>query len=95
MKTDFEIFCFRLRNLALTKPYRSERYKKWLKERFPNSDDPHHICGSVHGMKSTDLLCVAVTRKEHSEIQHKAVTMDQVLGTISNLMEYVKYLEGK
>ena len=93
--TDFQIFCFRLRNLALTKPYRSAKYKAWLKEKFPKADDPHHICGSVHGMKSSDLLAIMVTRKEHGEIQHKPVTIEQVVGAIQNLMLYVEYLESK
>ncbi len=95
MKSDFELFAYRMRNLALTKPYRSERYKTWLRERFPNADDPHHIFGSTMGMKSTDLMSIAVTRLEHSDIQHKPVTPEQVLGAVSNLMEYIKYLEAQ
>ena len=95
MKSDEQIILSHFRNLALTKPYRSERYKAWLKEKYPYADDGHHIFKSTIGMKSTDLLLIAVTRTEHNKIQHEPPTIEQLLGAVSNLMEYVKYLEAK
>ena len=95
MKSDEQIILSRFRNLALTKPYRSERYKAWLKERYPYADDPHHIFKSTMALKSTDLLLIMVTRTEHNKIQHEPPTVEQLLGAVSNLMEYVKHLESK
>ena len=95
MKSDIDLFLSRFRNLALTVPYRSERYKAYLREKYHFADDLHHVFGSVHGMKSSDLFLIAVTRAEHNKIQHERPTIEQLLGAVSNLIEYVKYLEAK
>lgn len=96
MKTDLHLFLSRARSLiGLTAPYRSERYKKWLRARDERPVDFHHVLGSVHGMKSTDLMAITLTREEHQRVQNEPLSEYQFLGAVLNLMKYVEYLEGK
>ena len=61
-----------LRNAALTKPARDKKYLEWLREQpcclcdRPPRSEPHHIYGSVHGMKSSDYGAVPVCRECHN-----------------------------
>ena len=94
MKSDSEILFSRIRNIALKKPYRSEKFKKFVKSRSGSDLDFHHAFGSVHGLKSTDLLGVAVGREEHSRGEmSKDWLIEQMPKAIENLIEYVKHLE--
>ena len=95
MMNDFQILCYRLRNLSLTDPRRSEKYKEFLREKFPHADEPHHVFGSTIALKSTDFLAIMVTRAEHNEIQHKPVTIEQIVGAVDNLLEYTAHLEDE
>jgi hypothetical protein len=88
--TDFEIFAKVMRSEALRRPYRSERYKEFVTKK---EKDPHHIYGSVHGLKSTDLAIIPVTRLEHVGIQNKPVTQSQIREAIRWNWEYIKHLE--
>ena len=85
----------RLKSVAQTRPYRSSRFKTWLRERSPGKD-LHHVFGSVHGMKSSDLLSVMVEHGEHmSGEENIDWLVEQMPGAIENLLRYVEYLEEK
>jgi hypothetical protein len=92
MKTDFEIFVHRLRNLGLTQPHRSQRYKDFVTERVK---DPHHILGSVFGLKSTDLCIVPLEHEEHGKIQNEKVTIEQVIEMVKWNWKYIEELEKR
>ncbi len=94
MKTDAEILFSRLRNIALKKPHRSERFKKFVRERGTAGLDFHHVFGSVHGLKSTDLMGVCVSHEEHmlGELNREWI-LEQMPKALENLLEYVKHLE--
>ena len=51
-KSDSRILYQRIKDVAL-KFGKSGQYEKWLKSQSPGKSW-HHICGSVHGKKSTD-----------------------------------------
>jgi hypothetical protein len=75
MTDDLKILLKRLRNIALSDPARDER---WLEKvrimpccecgASPTSD-PHHIFGSVHGLKSSDICTVPLCRKCHGKFE--------------------------
>lgn len=96
MKTDSEILFSRIRNVALKKPHRSQKFIRFVKERaHAQGLDFHHVFGSIGPLKSTDLLGVAVGREEHTRgEQDKDWLIRQMPQAIENLLEYVKYLEG-
>jgi len=95
MKNDSEILFSRIRNIALKQPYRSERFKTFVRERSYGGDF-HHVFGSSVSLKSSDLLGVCVPHKEHMEGElDKDWIIEQMPKAIENLIEYVKYLENK
>lgn len=49
-------------------PYKSKKYLKWVKERFPDYEI-HHILGSHLGRKNTDYLVVPLLPEVHRKIQ--------------------------
>lgn len=53
--------------------YKSRKYLKWVKGRFP-AYEIHHILASVHGKKHTDYLVVPLTAETHRRIQKYAST---------------------
>jgi hypothetical protein len=79
--TDLDILFKRLRHVFLTEPQRSRRYLQWVKT-IPcvlcvenhltpaeGTTDPHHLFGSVHGLKSSDLTVVPLCREHHQEAE--------------------------
>ena len=96
MKSDSEILFSRIRNVALKHPHRSEKFKAFVRSRGFHGAEFHHVFGSVHGLKSTDLLGVAVFHKEHMEGElNKEWIIEQMPGAISNLLAYVEHLEDE
>lgn len=95
--TDCEMLFKRLRNVALTAPERSERYKDWVRKLRPLPDTQiHHVFGSAMSLKSTDFLIVAVGGEEHALHQNDPDwCMKQMPDAIRNLIRYVVELEGK
>ena len=92
---DGDILFRRIKNIALTKPHRSRTFKEFVKLRATSEgQDFHHVFGSVHSLKSTDLLGVAVTREAHSMYgRNRAWLIEQIPGAIENLLAYVELLE--
>lgn len=92
---DSEILFRRIRDIALRKPHHSKRYIKFVMDKSNVQDGTfHHVCGSVHGLKSTDLLGVAVNGKEHLEgEQNHDWIVEQLPKAIENLLEYVRLSE--
>ena len=85
----------RLKSVAQTRPYRSERFKAWLREKS-SGKDLHHVFGSVHGMKSSDLLAVMVEHGEHMSGEDSIDWLvEQMPEAVENLLRYVEYLEEK
>lgn len=79
---------------TLIRPYKSQRYKDWAKNKFPNHD-LHHLIGSVGSLKLTDILIAPVSRQTHIAIEKdKDAWFYKLLPTALNLLtEYVEYLE--
>lgn len=80
-----------LRNIALTNPCRSKKYIGWLKAKSGRTDlEFHHLFGSVHGLKSTDLLGVLRTHPEHMRLEsHPEENYNLIPEAIQNLLMYV------
>lgn len=94
MKSDDEIMFSRFRNVALENPHRSEQFKAFVRARGPHGAEFHHVFGSVHGLKSTDMLGVAVTHSEHMEGElNKDWIIEQAPGAIRNLIAYAIWQE--
>jgi hypothetical protein len=94
IKDRFEMFCKILRDEALRKPYRSEKYKKWVREQMGGSTF-HHVMQAVYGMKASDLLGVALLPEIHSLQQDEKISVENMVKAVVNLMRYVEYLEKK
>ena len=79
-----------------TRPAKSLKYLKWLRERFPNRE-LHHLVGSQGKLKLTDYLIVAVTREEHARAEAFKILFffEHLHEAVNNLIEYVRFLEGK
>lgn len=82
----------RIRDVALIRPARSKKYKKWLRDKFPYCE-LHHVCGSVHGMKSSDYLLLPMTHEEHEQAQGESLNLDHIIRAIRLLMMYAEELE--
>jgi hypothetical protein len=70
--TDLDLLYKRMRNFALTKPVRSRSWLQSIKHGpcvicHRRGTDPHHIFGSVHGLKSSDLFTVPLCRECHDK----------------------------
>lgn len=95
VKGDERILFSRLKNVAQTKPRRSARFKTWLRLRHRDGDF-HHVFGSVHKLKSTDLLAVIVPHKQHIEGEDSIEWLvEQVPAAISNLLAYAAEMEDR
>jgi hypothetical protein len=69
---------------------KSKRYLNWMKERNPGKD-LHHILGSVHSLKFTDYLVVAIDHAHHlNEVEpHKGKWFSKYLPqAMINLQTY-------
>ena len=94
--TDEVMLFKRIRDVALRLPYRSAGFIEWLKVRASGSFDFHHLFGSVHGLKSTDLLGVLRTREQHRHLElHPMENYDLIPEAIANLLAYVRELEDR
>lgn len=93
--TDSEILFRRIKDVAMTKPWRSSRFKDFVKKRSHlNSTEFHHVMGSLGSLKSTDLLGIAVDPKVHREKQNdRDWIIEQLPNAIANLLLYVEHLE--
>ena len=92
---DCEILFRRIKNVALRKPYRSRRFREFVLSRLPGKTF-HHVFGSVHGLKSTDLLGTAEKGTEHLEGQRdRDWLIDKIPEAVGNLLRYVEFLESK
>ena len=91
----------RLRNFALTKPVRSELWKRKIKAMQCTNchhlaDDPHHIFGSVHGLKSSDICIVPLCRTCHEYFEEHGLTDELIEACFKIMHEYIRdILENK
>jgi len=94
-KGNDRILFSRVKHVAQKSPHRSPRFKAWLKGRGALGDF-HHVCGSVHKLKSTDLLAVIVPHKSHMEGEESIEWLVQQLPQgIENLLRYAQHLEER
>lgn len=60
-------------SLLHTQPFRSLRYRQWIKS-LPSAVSGQYGCDPCHtgphgyGQKSSDLMCIPLTRSEHEEL---------------------------
>jgi len=93
LKSDSDILFVRIKNIALQNPQRDEEFKELVREQIPGSEF-HHVFTSTLGLKSTDLLGVAVRHEEHSKNQtNRDWLIEQIPGAIRNLIMYVVKLK--
>lgn len=96
MKSDTRILFSRCRDQALIEPARSRDYKKFIIGGM--ALDPHHVFGSVHGLKSTDYGIVAVSPLEHQTRQNQDEVewgIDLLPQVFRNNWRYIQFLENK
>lgn len=94
-KGDARILFSRIKHVAQTQPHRSAKFKTWLRLNHREGDF-HHVFGSVHGLKSTDLLAVIVPHKTHIEGEDSIDWLvSQVPQAVQNLIRYCVHLEGE
>lgn len=91
---DGEMLFKRLRNEGMRKPYRSEQFKKFVREqKFEGTF--HHILGSMGSLKSTDLCGVSLSATEHADHQDdKQFNIDAIVTASVNNWKYIEYLEN-
>ncbi|GEM_PF-4069606 len=94
---DNEILFLRIRDACLKKPHRSEAFMDFVRKRSAlENPDFHHCAGSVHGMKSTDLFGVAVSREWHNGVNlYSEQNRSKIPEALLNLFAYVETLEEK
>jgi len=69
MKNDDADILFKgLRSIALQVPFECPEFIEFVKAHNPGKTF-HHVCASTFGLKSTDLIGVAVEGSEHFERQ--------------------------
>ena len=95
--TDSLILFRKIKDVALRKPVQSERFKNFVTA-FQSAGRPdldfHHVFGSVHGLKSSGYLGVAVGRQEHSIGQDDpAWLLSKIPEAVGNLLKYAELLE--
>ncbi len=90
--TDIDILYRKLRDISFKKPFRSEKYKKFVREKS-GKETFHHICGSYHGLKSSDLLGIGLNAEEHSLIQNEKPTIEHIVKAVENLMRYIEEMQ--
>ncbi len=93
---DSDILFKRIKNVALK--FSGERDKEFIefvmKDRA--GDTFHHVCSSVHGLKSTDLLGAAVNAEDHYKNQpERDWLIKWIPAAIENLIRYVIHLKVK
>lgn len=94
-RTDADILFRQIKNIALTKPYRSKKFMQFVRDRKPGSTY-HHVFGSVHSLKSSDLLGIAAPLDEHLKGEgDREWQLQQIPEAIANLLAYVEMLESK
>ena len=76
--------------------YKNKKWKEYIKS-MPcvkcgaPADDPHHILGSVHGLKSSDLFCVPVCRGCHQFYENNPTENHWlILETIKIQADFIK-----
>lgn len=91
-----------LRNLALTKPVRMDKYRAWVKSRpcARCSDggpcDPHHVFGSAMSLKSSDEFTVPLCRKCHELIQDSPEWREKMMyGMVKTMAQYIRGKEER
>jgi len=92
---DEEILYLRLKDIALIQPYKSPAFKKFVMSRsIQFGMEFHHAFGSVHHLKSTDLLGVAVTGEAHRAGQlHREWIISKIPEALRNLLMWAEHLE--
>jgi vacuolar-type H+-ATPase subunit C/Vma6 len=95
MKNDAEILFQRLKDVAIRNPYRSEKFKKFVKELNDTPHyDFHHVFESIGSIKSTDLLGVAEEHFRHLEAHNEREKIIALMPrAVENLIKYVIHLE--
>jgi hypothetical protein len=91
-----EIIFLRIKDVALRQPYRSPAFRKFVMDRGPKMEgmEFHHVTGSVHGLKSTDLLGCAVTGNAHrAGQQHREWEISKLPEGFANLLAWAEHLE--
>jgi len=87
--SDSDVLFYRIKNVALQNPQRDEEFKDLVREQIPGSEF-HHVFTSTVGLKSTDLLGVAVRTEDHNENQtNRDWLIEKIPGAIRNLILYV------
>lgn len=75
--------------------YKSARYRKRFKEKYPDPIHGHHPFGSFVGKKTSDYTMIPLTREQH-ERAHKEmdkVAMENLHVMINLMQEYIYELE--
>ena len=80
-----------MRGIALTKPIKDGLWLAFVKEHpcclcGAREVSPHHIFGSVHGMKSADLFTAPLCLRCHERIQAMPLDSD---GNVACLLVWV------
>jgi hypothetical protein len=92
---DSDILFKRIKNVALRNPDRDEEFIEMVMG-DTSSCTFHHVCSSVHGLKSTDYLGVAVNAEEHNAKQPERDWLIQwIPQAIENMIKYILYLKAK
>jgi hypothetical protein len=73
--------------------FHSKKYLNHLRETYPTLE-PHHIIGSMTGIKLNDYLIVMLTREQHQK-EHREPTEFNILlvDALFNLFNYLKEVE--
>jgi hypothetical protein len=92
-----EILFLRIRDACLKHPYRSPAFMDFVRKRsLLNGVEFHHLAGSVHGLKSTDLFGVAVTVEWHRQCTiYSEANRSKIPEALLNLFAYIEFLEEK
>ena len=83
----------KIKDVALRKPVQSKRFHDFVTNGRPDLDG-HHVFGSVHGLKSSGYLLVAVGRNEHSlGGDDQDWLISKIPEAIGNLLRFVELME--
>lgn len=76
--------------------YRSDKFLKWVKAKYPDRD-MHHLIGAMTAIKLNDYLILPLTREEHIQAESKKgeFAVDNLPRSLNILFEYIKEIENE
>ena len=73
--------------------HRSQQYKDWFHNKYPDKD-PHHPFGSSGSLKTSDYSCIPLSRIQHSNIDNEQnFAIDNLDFILQTMIEYIIHLE--